>query len=839
VTGPATTFDQLTFTIDRADTTSQRSPIPPANFTLPVKIALLLPAGTTGTVHVSAAAAFRTEVLAAGAVDVALVNGRGAATLTLNAAAPVKDMGRSSDLVGEDLAGTSDLSACSVVTTCKDGDGCCPSGCSKGNDNDCGAICGNGVVETGEICDDGNTVNGDGCDPTCQWTGIMTTLSGVAGSCGYADGTASRLVGPVGGITADSQNNIVYLSDDGTATIRQFTTPLGNANMKTIIGSAYDARLIDGSFSTARIKGSPSSTGTPLVYVSGNQKLYFSDDNGTSRVLREVDFVGQTVTTIANTVVKNNPIALAYDGSFNSTTIYYLGSAGDVDKWTVGDSASTQIATAAQIATVFGGGSPGCISVGRFEGQNQTLVGCTSGIVAVTDAGTVVKMAGALGSSGCSDGTNLSTARFNSVSSMTGLSGLVEVSDCEAVRRINAGDGGAQTLTLAGTLGANGFTDGPAATALFGNSRMPILDTTFGLFAGDSANCALRKLDSAGAPMKVSTVAGPAALHVTDVRGSANASRYVGATGAVTDGTSLYLLGSSGGQTAIISIDLTTGTSKDVLTYGVSGRAITRIGSTLYVALSDGTIHSLSTDGSNDAIFAGMGGNETSPPSDGVAGNLRSAVIDPKALTTDGSNLYFFDGSMLVRKIDLAANTVSLIAGQQSSTDVVDGSGSDAHFANFFIDLVYAQGRLYLLDGPFNPPSQTYPVLLRRITLATRLVETIAGTTSMLADYDGVGLSAAFAGAPHLGTDGESIFLSDTGPRVFDPTTVLLRPTIRQFEIDSGAMTTMVGQRGQYTILNGTGTKAIIHSPGVITFDTTTHSLYFFDDLEGVVQKIR
>ena len=31
-----------------------------------------------------------------------------------------------------------------------------------------GAVCGNGVIETGETCDDGNTVSGDGCSSTCQ-----------------------------------------------------------------------------------------------------------------------------------------------------------------------------------------------------------------------------------------------------------------------------------------------------------------------------------------------------------------------------------------------------------------------------------------------------------------------------------------------------------------------------------------------------------------------------------------------------------------------------------------------------------------------------------------------
>jgi len=47
--------------------------------------------------------------------------------------------------------------ACEQITNpaCEDGDDCCPKGCTKANDSDCSASCGDGIVQTdeGEVCE--------------------------------------------------------------------------------------------------------------------------------------------------------------------------------------------------------------------------------------------------------------------------------------------------------------------------------------------------------------------------------------------------------------------------------------------------------------------------------------------------------------------------------------------------------------------------------------------------------------------------------------------------------------------------------------------------------------
>lgn len=66
------------------------------------------------------------------------------------------------------------------ISACANGDGCCPSGCTAERDNDCAPVemCGNGVVDAGELCD-GN------CPSSCNDGNVCTMdrLTGSASTC--------------------------------------------------------------------------------------------------------------------------------------------------------------------------------------------------------------------------------------------------------------------------------------------------------------------------------------------------------------------------------------------------------------------------------------------------------------------------------------------------------------------------------------------------------------------------------------------------------------------------------------------------------------------------------
>jgi hypothetical protein len=84
VQGYSGALDQLRITIDQPSATSTTTPNPPSSFTLPVKVALVLPSGTTGTVNVGVEGLSSQQVVASTSRAVTLPSS-GTVTFTLAA----------------------------------------------------------------------------------------------------------------------------------------------------------------------------------------------------------------------------------------------------------------------------------------------------------------------------------------------------------------------------------------------------------------------------------------------------------------------------------------------------------------------------------------------------------------------------------------------------------------------------------------------------------------------------------------------------------------------------------------------------------------------------------
>jgi cysteine-rich repeat protein len=82
------------------------------------------------------------------------------------------------------VAGSACTSHCvdAPITTPKSGDGCCPLGADATQDDDCPAICGNGVIEPGETCDPMTSCMSCGSTDAC----LTPMASGSAQTCDAA-----------------------------------------------------------------------------------------------------------------------------------------------------------------------------------------------------------------------------------------------------------------------------------------------------------------------------------------------------------------------------------------------------------------------------------------------------------------------------------------------------------------------------------------------------------------------------------------------------------------------------------------------------------------------------
>jgi sugar lactone lactonase YvrE len=108
-------------------------------------------------------------------------------------------------------------------------------------------------------------------------TGVVTTFAGLAGTSGSADGigTAARFNFP-NGVTCDGNNKLVYVTDRNNQIIRQIL--VNNASVTTLAGLAGTSGDVNGTGSAARFyrpQGATvdKTTGTLFVLDTYNQKM--------------------------------------------------------------------------------------------------------------------------------------------------------------------------------------------------------------------------------------------------------------------------------------------------------------------------------------------------------------------------------------------------------------------------------------------------------------------------------------------------------------------------------------------------------------------------------------
>ena len=366
----------------------------------------------------------------------------------------------------------------------------------------------------------GNLVVADSANSTIRKitpAGVVTTLAGSAGNGGSADGTGSAArFGGLGGAAIDGAGN-VYVTDNNN-TVRKITS---TGVVTTLAGLAGNSGTADGTGSAARFNG----PGGVAIDLSGN--LYVTDCGTTLRKITPTGVVTTLAGMAWNSghadgtgsaAQFNGPRGIAVDPSGN---VYVAdGNNNTLRKVTPTGVVTTFAGLAGASGSTDGTGSaarfrdPGGLA---FDGAGNLYVADSGNhtIRKMTPAGVVTTLAGLAGNDGDADGLGTAARFAFPVWVSVNAGGTVAVADSgnNTIRSITSAG---LVRTLAGSSGGSvGTTDGPGATARFFGPNGAVRDADNNLYVLDNFNHSIRRVTPDGV---VSTFADLTGFHTSEVR---------------------------------------------------------------------------------------------------------------------------------------------------------------------------------------------------------------------------------------------------------------------------------------------------------------------------------
>ena len=265
--------------------------------------------------------------------------------------------------------------------------------------------------------------------------------------------------------------------------------------------------------------------------------------------------------------------------------------------------------------------------------------------------------------------------------------------------------------------------------------------------------------------------------------------------------------------------------------------------------------------------FAGVPGDPGSIDGMGVAARLNH----PNGITSDGGNLYVVDTSnQTIRKIVISSGVVTTLAGNAGKRGFADGIGPAAEFQYPF-DITYVDKHLYVTDtsnhtirkievytgkvttfagkaeesgsvdgvgheARFNRPNgitsdgrhlyvaDTDNHTIRKVSISSGAVTTIAGKAGSYGSTDGSGVSARFYYPNGVTIDASNLYISDTSNQ-----------TVRKMILSSGEVISFVGKTGDQAYADGIGSGAKFKNPFLLTSDGKF--VYIADTFNHLIRK--
>jgi hypothetical protein len=596
------------------------------------------------------------------------------------------------------------------------------------------------------------------------------------------------------------------------------------------------------------------------VISDGQGTVYVSDLGGCT--IRKIDLVNGDPTTAPVTTIGGVPgQCLNVDGKLgqdarfntvrafalddNATTLFVAGQPGVIRKITLatGDAATVQVGSPPgplPIGGVVGVAYDSVANVLYYSSQGQHVIHK----IALTGTPTDTLFAGTPGTPGSTDAPTgpATAASFHSPQhlALDGAGNLwVADRDNAVVRKIVIATGVVSTVGVAGMIGT---IDGPGAMARFNSPwGLSFNPRTSTLYITDAYDGVVRAMSASG---NVVTLAGVphATIGGSDVPlldPAHDSSRGTLATFGVVQDVAydaftnlLFVCDSDNALLRNVGLNssnavTTAAGTQSALGYH-DGPGATALFWNLGTVANDGKVVYIADNGNavirtydlatgNMATFAGQAGKHG-----GDDGPAAMATFDrPEGLFLEGTTLYVTDGSGdTIRKIDLTTNMVSTIAGQFHSSGSNDGIGSAARFGYPFYIVGDRADHLFITDFSYT---------IRRLTISTGDVKTIAGATNMASFLDAkVGTDARFAGPYGLAIEGRSLYVCDSPISGSGA-------ALRAVDLDSFAVTTAAGSFVASGIVDDSGGKARLTKCTATVADGLGH-VYFSD--AGVLRKL-
>lgn len=695
---------------------------------------------------------------------------------------------------------------------------------------------------------------------------VVTTLAGVSGAAGHADGLNARFSAPLG-VVVDPATNNIYISEPA-GYIRRIGV---DGSVSTLCGSPAGAGLangvggsvrlgfpsgivVDGASNTLLVTeisgscirritfggasswwaGTPGQSGSadsvgvflnpscPAIDASGN--VFVADAN--NHVIRKVTPDGKVTTFAGSVGVSGSTDGFGANARFNGPGGLVIDSAGNLYVADTTNHTVRKITSTGSVTTIAGsagvsGTTDGSGANARFSSPFGITVDAAGANLYVTDfqghtlrkvvisGGVVTTLAGVGGVSGSTDGIG-TAAKFNSpVSvSITADGAALYVADFSSytIRKVTLSS--SNVTTVAGVAGTFGTADGTGSAARFRFPRAVLCDASGNVFIADRGNATMRKMTPSFA---VTTLAGSAG-NLGAVDGAGSAARFITPSGlALGAGGVLFVADQS--AHAIRKVSPSGVVSTFAGTPGLSGSTTTGYFNTpggivrdsfgnFYVA--DSSNHAIRKVSADGLIVTTLAGL---PGTSGTTnGNGNAARFNfPYSIALDETNEFIYVADTTnhaIRRVNFDGD-VTTVAGFAGVAGSLDGVGVGAQFNQpFGITFNAANGTLYVADYGNNT--------IRKIVVATGAVTTIAGLAGSATEVDASGTAARFNGPNGITIDPSgNLFVCDDGGH-----------TIRKIAMPAVAVTTLAGLAGSNGTADGTGSAARFKNPNELIADT-------------------